>query len=172
MAHFLYVDNLHRRRTAVPGKCETLKNSVGKITDLIEPTVSALNLELWGIEHLQQGKFSLLRIYIERDSGVTIEDCENVSKQVSAVLDVEDPITGEYTLEVSSPGVDRPLFSAQHFAQYVGSEVKLRLLSPLQGRRKFTGTIVKVEGDNICLHVEGTDYDLNHSDVDKANIVF
>lgn len=156
----------------VPGTSANLKNRVASITDLIEPTVAALGLELWGIEHLQQGKYSLLRIYIERESGVAIEDCEKVSKQVSAVLDVEDPISGEYTLEVSSPGVERPLFSAKQFAQFVGSDVILRLRSPIQGRRKFKGTIVKVEGDNIGLHVDGIDYDLNHSNVDKANIVF
>lgn len=140
--------------------------------ELIEPTVTALGLELWGIEHLQQGKYSLLRIYIEREAGVAIEDCEQVSKQVSALLDVEDPIAGEYTLEVSSPGLERPLFSARQFSQYIGSEVKLRLHSPVQGRRKFKGKIVVVEGDSIRLQADGVDYDLSFSDVDKANIVF
>lgn len=172
MAHFLYVDYLHRRRTTVLGKCNKLKNSVALITGLIEPTVSALGLELWGIEHIQQGKYSLLRIYIERDAGVVIEDCEQVSKQVSALLDVEDPISGEYTLEVSSPGIERPLFSAKQFAQFAGSEVKLRMHSPVSGRRNFKGKIVKVEGDSISLHVDDADIDLNFSDVDKANIVF
>ena len=140
--------------------------------ELIEPTVTALGLELWGIEHLQQGKYSLLRIYIEREAGVAIEDCEQVSKQVSALLDVEDPIAGKYTLEVSSPGLERPLFSARQFSQYIGSEVKLRLHSPIQGRRKFKGKIVVVEGDSIRLQADGVDYDLSFSDVDKANIVF
>ena len=140
--------------------------------ELIEPTVTALGLELWGIEHLQQGKYSLLRIYIEREAGVAIEDCEQVSKQVSALLDVEDPIAGEYTLEVSSPGLERPLFSARQFSQYIGSEVKLRLHSPIQGRRKFKGKIVVVEGDSIRLQADGVDYDLSFSDVDKANVVF
>ena len=140
--------------------------------ELIEPTVTALGLELWGIEHLQQGKYSLLRIYIEREAGVAIEDCEQVSKQVSALLDVEDPIAGEYTLEVSSPGLERPLFSARQFSQYIGSEVKLRLHSPIQGRLKFKGKIVVVEGDSIRLQADGVDYDLSFSDVDKANVVF
>lgn len=149
-----------------------MKNSIAKIVELIEPTVTALGLELWGIEHLQQGKYSLLRIYIEREAGVAIEDCEQVSKQVSALLDVEDPIAGEYTLEVSSPGLERPLFSARQFSQYIGSEVKLRLHSPIQGRRKFKGKIVVVEGDSIRLQADGVDYDLSFSDVDKANIVF
>lgn len=149
-----------------------MNKTIAAITELIEPTVQALGLELWGIEHIQQGKFSLLRIYIERDEGVAIEHCEQVSRQVSALLDVEDPITGEYTLEVSSPGVDRPLFFVRQFEQYVGNEVKIRLRSQVQGRRKFKGIIKKVEGNNIIVTVDGEDYELGHADVDKANIVF
>ena len=150
----------------------TVKSSVALVKELIEPTVKALGLELWGIELSQQGKYSLLRIYIEREQGVLIEDCEKVSRQVSALLDVEDPIAGEYTLEVSSPGLDRPLFSANQFEQFAGSKVNLRLHNPLEGRRKFRGSIVKVEGESICLQVDGTEYEVVHSDIEKANIVF
>lgn len=142
------------------------------ITELIGTTVQALGLELWGVELLQQGRYSLLRVYIEREEGVTIEDCEKVSRQVSALLDVEDPIAGEYTLEVSSPGVDRPLFSIEQYAQYVGSEVNLKLRRALEGRRKFKGQIIKVSGDIVGLLVEGTEYDLECSDIEKASIVY
>lgn len=172
MAHFLYVDNLRQCRANDSGVAEKLKNSIEQVQELIEPTVSALGLQLWGIEHIQQSKSSLLRIYIEREEGVTIEDCEQVSRQVSALLDVEDPIAGEYTLEVSSPGVERPLFTAEQFAQYVGSVVKLKLRSPIQGRRKFKGTILKVEGNAIGLHADDLDFDLSHPEIEKANIVF
>ena len=154
------------------GKRKPLKNTIAVVTELIEPTVATLGLELWGIEHVPQGKYSLLRIYIEREEGVTIEHCEQVSKQVSALLDVEDPIAGEYTLEVSSPGIERPLFTAAQFALFAGSKVNLRLRSPLQGRRKFKGTIAKVEGDSISLQVDDINYTLNFPDVEKANIVF
>ncbi len=139
---------------------------------MIDTTIQALGLDLWGVELLQQGKYSLLRIYIEREEGVTIEDCEKVSRQVSALLDVEDPIAGEYTLEVSSPGMDRPLFSIEHYSQYVGSEVDLKLRLPLDGRRKFKGQIIKVSGDIVGLAVEGSEYDLEFSDIEKASIVF
>ena len=139
---------------------------------MIGTTVQALGLELWGVELLQQGRYSLLRVYIEREEGVTIEDCEKVSRQVSALLDVEDPIAGEYTLEVSSPGVDRPLFSIEQYAQYVGSEVNLKLRRALEGRRKFKGQIIKVSGDIVGLLVEGTEYDLEHSEIEKASIVY
>ena len=150
----------------------TVKSSVALVSELIEPTVAALGLELWGIELVKQGSFSLLRIYIEREEGVTIEDCEKLSRQASALLDVEDPIAGEYTLEVSSPCLERPLFTAEQFAQYVGSEVNLRLRNPLEGRRKFKGKIVKVTGDNICLLVDDAEINLAHSDIDKANVVY
>jgi len=149
-----------------------VNSSVTLVTELIDTTIQALGLDLWGVELLQQGKYSLLRIYIEREEGVTIEDCEKVSRQVSALLDVEDPIAGEYTLEVSSPGMDRPLFSIEHYSQYVGSEVDLKLRRPLGGRRKFKGQIIKVSGDIVGLLVEGSEYDLEFSDVEKASIVF
>lgn len=139
---------------------------------MIGTTVQALGLELWGVELLQQGRYSLLRVYIEREEGVTIEDCEKVSRQVSALLDVEDPIAGEYTLEVSSPGVDRPLFSVEQYAKYVGSEVNLKLRRAVDGRRKFKGQIIKVSGDIVGLLVEGTEYDLEHSEIEKASIVY
>jgi ribosome maturation factor RimP len=149
-----------------------VSSSVTLITELIDTTIQALGLDLWGVELLQQGKYSLLRIYIEREEGVTIEDCEKVSRQVSALMDVEDPIAGEYTLEVSSPGMDRPLFCIKHYSQYVGSEVDLKLRRPLDGRRKFKGQIIKVYGDIVGLSVEGSEYDLEFSDIEKASIVF
>jgi len=149
-----------------------VSSSVTLVTELVGSTIQALGLELWGVELLQQGKYSLLRIYIEREEGVTIEDCEKVSRQVSALLDVEDPIAGEYTLEVSSPGMDRPLFSIEQYEQFVGSEVDLKLRRPLDGRRKFKGQIIKVSEDVVGLSVDGSEYDLEFSDIEKASIVF
>ena len=106
---------------------DCVKRSETAITELIEPTVLAMELQLWGIDLSQRGKYSILRIYIEREEGVTIADCEKVSRQVSAILDMEDPIGGEYTLEVSSPGLDRPLFTSEQFGRFIGSDVKVRL---------------------------------------------
>ncbi len=139
---------------------------------MIEPSVDALELQLWGIELLQQGGKSVLRIYIESDSGITIDDCEKVSRQVSALFDVEDPIAGEYTLEVSSPGLDRPLFTVSQFAAFIGEVVNVKLRSPLDGRRKFKGSITAINGDQICLNVDGEEFTLDHGDVEKANVVF
>lgn len=149
-----------------------MKKSEATISGLIEPTVNALGLELWGIEHVSQGKFSTLRIYIESDAGITVDDCEKVSRQVSAILDVEDPISGEYTLEVSSPGLDRPLFSLEQFESFAGSEVSVRLRSPLDGRRKFKGIITQVSEGAVCIEVDGETFSLPHAEVEKANIVY
>ncbi|NKB33428.1 MAG: ribosome maturation factor RimP [Pseudomonadales bacterium] len=159
-------------KTIYKQKWRHVKSSVALVTELIEPTVSAFGLELWGVELIQQGKYSLLRIYIESEDGITIEDCEKVSRQVSALLDVEEPIAGEYTLEVSSPGLDRPLFAAKQFEQYTGSEVSLRMRSPVDGRRKFKGIIIGVRESVIDLQVDGSDFELDHRNVEKANIVF
>lgn len=149
-----------------------MKTSVELVKKAVQPTISALGLELWGVEHMPQGKYSLLRIYIESGNGVSVEDCEKVSRQVSAVLDVEEPIAGEYTLEVSSPGLDRPLFSAAQFEKFAGNEVVVRMRTPVEGRRKFTGTIECVSDEIISLKVEEENFQLRHSNIDKANIVF
>ena len=149
-----------------------MKRSESAITELIEPTVLAMELQLWGIDLSQRGKYSILRIYIEREEGVTITDCEKVSRQVSAILDMEDPIAGEYTLEVSSPGLDRPLFTSEQFGRFIGSDVKVRLLHPVDGRRKLNGSIENVSGDEIMLSVDGEGFRLQHTDIEKANVVF
>ncbi|MEC7551135.1 MAG: ribosome maturation factor RimP [Pseudomonadota bacterium] len=149
-----------------------MKSSVNKVAQLVTPTVEALGLQLWGIEHTSQGKYSVLRIFIERDNGVTIDDCEQVSRQVSAILDVEDPIVGEYTLEVSSPGTDRLLFSVEQFQQYCGEEVDIRMRSPVKGRRKFKGMLQDVVNGVVQVEVDGSSFELPIEEIEKANIVY
>jgi ribosome maturation factor RimP len=139
--------------------------------DLIAPIVTSLGCELWGLEYLTQGRYTTLRIFIDGPEGVSLENCEQVSRQVSAVMDVEDPIDGEYTLEVSSPGMDRMLFTAAHYARYVGETVNLRLRIARDGRRRFKGTIVKVENDDVLVAVDDKEYLLPVDSIDKANIV-
>mgnify|MGYP003580168852 CR=1 FL=1 len=139
--------------------------------NLIEPVVVSLGCELWGLEYLTQGRYTTLRIFIDGPNGVSLEDCEKVSRQVSAVMDVEDPIDGEYTLEVSSPGMDRPLYTPAHYARYVGETVNLRLRMAREGRRKFKGSIVKVEGEDVTLNVDGKEILIPVDAIDKSNIV-
>ncbi|MEQ1511444.1 MAG: ribosome maturation factor RimP [Lysobacteraceae bacterium] len=134
------------------------------ISNLLSPTVRALGLELLGVEYLPSPGGALLRLYIDipQDAAgdaeaprmVGIEDCESVSREVSAQLDVEDPISSHYTLEVSSPGVDRPLFTPVQFARFLGEKVKIGLKLPQDGRRKLQGKIVAVEGERIDIDIE------------------
>jgi ribosome maturation factor RimP len=142
-----------------------------RLTELFEPAVSALGCELWGLEYLTQGRRALLRVYIDKAGGVGVEDCERVSRQVSSLLDVEDPIRSEYTLEVSSPGMDRPLFRLEQFQANVGERVALRLRQPFEGRRKFTGLLKTVENEEIVLEVDDEEYLLPYELIDKANVV-
>lgn len=134
------------------------------------PTVEALGFELWGVEYLSQGRHTLLRIYIESPDGITVDDCAAVSEQVSAVLDVEDPISGEYTLEVSSPGMDRLLFRLEQYPAYVGEVVDLRLRTAFEGRRKYKGILKGIEGEDVVLHVDDHEYLLPHDAIDKARV--
>ncbi|MFT5709989.1 MAG: ribosome maturation factor RimP [Halioglobus sp.] len=141
-----------------------------QLQDMLEPSVKAMGFELWGIEYLSQGRHSVLCVYIESDKGITADDCASVSHQVSSVLDVEDTISGEYTLEVSSPGMDRLLFNLAQYPAYVGEEIELRLRSPFEGRRKFKGVLKGIEGEDIVVHVDDHEYLLPYSAVEKARI--
>lgn len=141
------------------------------LQELIEPSVTALGFELWGIEYLAQGAHSVLRIYIDSEDGITVDDCARVSHQVSGVLDVEEPISGHYNLEVSSPGLDRPLFTLEQFAAWAGHQVQIRLRVPFEGRRKFKGLLNGVEGDEVLLVVDKEEYLLPIDLIDRANIV-
>jgi ribosome maturation factor RimP len=142
-----------------------------KIVELIEPVVLAMGYELWGVEYLAQGRYSLLRIYIDKVDGITLTDCEQVSRQVTGVLDVEDPIQGAYNLEVSSPGLDRPLFTLSQFARYIDHDARLTLSVKLDGRRKLTGKITGT-GDNLVLmEVEGRQYQVPADSIDNARLV-
>lgn len=142
-----------------------------ELQNLIEPVVTSLGCDFWGFEYLNQGKYALLRIYIDKVDGIQVEDCEQVSRQVSSVMDVEDPIAGEYTLEVSSPGMDRPLFKIEHYQAYVGQRVKVRLRIAFEGRKKFSGLLKGVEGDEVVIELDGEEYLLPYELIDKANVV-
>ncbi len=142
-----------------------------QLEQLIAPVVESLGFELWGMEYSMHRNTALLRIYIDRADGVLVEDCARVSRQVSSVMDVEDPISGEYTLEVSSPGMDRPLYTLDHYGQFVGANVKLRLRIAFEGRRKFSGLLKGVEGDEIVLEIDQEEYLLPFELIEKANVV-
>ena len=139
------------------------------MTELVSAPVEALGYELVGIEFVRS-RTSILRIYIDSEDGINVDDCAYVSHQVSAVMDVEDPITVPYNLEVSSPGLDRPLFTAEHYTRFMGEEVSLVLRMAVQNRRKWQGTIKSVDGEMITVHVEGSDEVFALSNIQKANL--
>ncbi|RPE81423.1 ribosome maturation factor RimP [Vulcaniibacterium tengchongense] len=150
-----------------------------EIANLLAPTVAAMGLELLGAEYLPGSGSALLRLYIdvpaqdgEAPRAVTVEDCEAVSREVSAQLDVEDPISGQYTLEVSSPGLDRPLFTPAQFARFEGESAKIALKLPQDGRRRFQARIVRVAGDEVVLAPEGgAELAVPFDNIDKARLV-
>ncbi|AJD49712.1 hypothetical protein S7S_16500 [Isoalcanivorax pacificus W11-5] len=137
---------------------------------LLAPSVESMGYVLWGLEYIQ-GRGAVLRIYIDHEDGITVDDCAEVSHQVSGVLDVEDPISGEYTLEVSSPGMDRPLFTLEQWQLYIGEKVQVRLLAPVSNRRRFTADITAVMGDDLHLAVDGQTLVVPFAQVDRANVV-
>jgi len=144
-----------------------------QLTDLLKPVIEALGFEFWGLEYLSQGKDSVLSVYIDSEKGIMVDDCATVSRQVSGIMDVEDPINGEYNLEVSSPGMDRPIFTVEQFNRYVGEFVDVKLRYAFEGRRKFKGKLVAIEdGEDIVVHVDTHEYILPIDAIDKANLIF
>ncbi len=141
-----------------------------EIEQLLKPTIESMGYELWGCEYLAQGRHSLLRVYIDKESGIGIEDCEQVSRQVSALLDVEDPIPGNYSLEVSSPGIPRPMFHVWQYERHIGHGAHIKLYKPVTGMRKCTGTIVSVNESTLVLDMSGTKQDFLFSNIVKANL--
>lgn len=153
------------------------------LTELLEPAVKALGFELWGLEYLPSGRHSLLRVFIDHENGISVDDCEKVSRQISAVLDVEEPISEEYVLEVSSPGLDRILFKPSQYLTYCGQMIFVRLVSPMPspagsgGSRKFKGILKEVSlgeiefDQKIILDVDGFIQTILFSNIQKAQVV-
>ena len=152
-----------------------MTEKASEIATLLAPTVESLGLELLGVEYLPAPGGAVLRLYIDTpqadERAVGIEDCEAVSREVSAQLDVSDPITGHYTLEVSSPGVDRPLFTIGQFTRFLGESAKVGLKLPQDGRRKLQGRILRIDGDDIVFDVDGKEFAVAIENIDKARLV-
>jgi ribosome maturation factor RimP len=142
-----------------------------ELNALLAPLIRDLGLELVGIEFSPGRGGSLLRVYVDApERPVTIDDCERASREISAALDVNDPVAGRYTLEVSSPGLDRPLFTPEQFARFIGQAVKINVNLPLDGRRRFHGTITAIEGDRITIEQDGEAVTIVHTNVAKARL--
>ena len=154
-----------------------MTDKANEIAKLLVPTVQSLGLELLGVEYLPAPGGALLRLYIDvpadaaEDRLVGIEDCEAVSREVSAQLDVADPITTHYTLEVSSPGIERPLFTPAQFARFIGEPAKVTMKLPQDGRRRLQEKIARVEEGNIVFNVDGAEINVASDNIEKAKLV-
>ena len=142
-----------------------------KLQEMLQGAVEDLGYELWGIECQRAGRFMTVRLFIDKEGGVGVDDCADVSRQVSAILDVEDPIADKYNLEVSSPGLDRPLFTLEQFQRYVGEDIAVHLRIPVLDRRKWQGKLEKIENDMLTLIVDGQEQVLIFGNIQKANVI-
>ena len=142
-----------------------------KLTEILQSSVEDLGCELWGIECQRAGRYLTVRLFIDKEGGVTIDDCADVSRQVSAVLDVEDPIADKYNLEVSSPGLDRPLFTLAQYQRFIGQEIAVHLRISMSDRRKWQGVLEKIEGDMLTLVVDGQPQIFVFGNIQKANVI-
>jgi ribosome maturation factor RimP len=164
MAHFLFAASAGRARLAMTAKRQELMA-------LVEPVVNAMGYELSDLElRLGRGR-GLLRLFIDSEQGVNLADCEAVSRQVSGVLDVEDPIAGEYSLEVSSPGLDRRLVKPGHFDRFAGSEIHLRLRRLIDGRRRVQGVLAGRDGEVITVQAAEGEFRLPLAEIESARLV-
>ncbi len=143
---------------------------VDRLLDLLEPTVRGLGYELLGIERGRVGGGQLLRLFIDHESGVAVEDCAKVSRQVGDVLESEQAVRGEYTLEVSSPGLERPLFTLEQHRRFVGELVQVRLRNLVAGRRRVLGVLCEVTAAGIVVEVEGEQLSLPFADIERSRL--
>ena len=141
------------------------------LQEMLQGAVEDLGCELWGIECQRAGRFMTVRLFIDKEGGVTVDDCADVSRQVSAILDVEDPIADKYNLEVSSPGLDRSLFTLPQFERYIGQDIAVHLRIPVMKRRKWQGKLERIENDMVILIVDGQEQVLVFGNIQKANVV-
>ena len=142
-----------------------------ELNQLLEPTVSGLGYEISDLEVKLGGRDGVIRVFIDRPDGVGIDDCEKVSRQISAFLDVEDPVPGHYVLEVSTPGLDRKLTKPEHFQRFTGEDVRIRLRFPLDGRRNFRGALTAADQENVEVEVDGESHTLPLSTIESARLV-
>ena len=149
-----------------------MKHDPLQLGDMLEPGITSMGYELVGVEFQTGGKSGgLLRVYIDSEAGISAEDCQKVSYQVSGVLDVEDPIPGHYTLEISSPGLDRMLFRKQDFDRFAGQLIKLRTVYPIEGQRKFKGRLLGLQGENVVFEQDDMEISLPFDQIEQARLV-
>lgn len=149
-----------------------MRKAPANITEMIQGAVETVGYELIGVELLsRQKQGQLLRIYIDSENGINVDDCAKASHQISGVLETEDPIAGEFTLEVSSPGLDRPLFELAQYKPFIGRMVNIIMTEKINGQKKFKGTLQNIEDDLICLEIDHEIIRLAYEKIDRARLV-
>lgn len=142
-----------------------------RLNEIVKNTVEGLGFELWGYEYRPHSESALLRIFIEKENGIAVEDCAQVSRQIGAVLDVENIIPVAYILEVSSPGMDRVLFTAEQYQNYIGDTIKIRTRAPIEERRNFKGSLIKTSDTTVTLKIDSKEFDIPFETIDRARLV-
>ena len=142
-----------------------------ELARLLEPAIERLGYEMSDLEVKLGGRGGIVRVFIDHPDGISLEDCEKVSLAVSTLLDVEDPLPGQYDLEVSSPGLDRTLTKVAHFHRFTGETVKVQMRFPIKGRKRFRGTLVSSDDENIVVEVDGECHSLPLATIDTARLV-
>ena len=142
-----------------------------RLQQILEPVIEDLGYELVLLEYNPSPKNAMLRLFIDSANGIGLEDCERVSKEVAGVLDVEDPIRSAYRLEVSSPGLDRPLAKPEHFTRFAGHQARVQLVAPLNGRRRFVGTIVSANAETLQLETADGPATIPMSEIERVRLV-
>lgn len=140
------------------------------LTDIVEPAAAAVGYELVDLEFVSHEGEPILRIYIDGPEGITVDDCAKASRHIGVVLDAEDPISGNYYLEVSSPGIERPLVKPAHFEQFKGERVRVQLYTHHMGRKRFLGQMTDVDDNGIVIDVDGEPYELTFDQIEKARL--
>jgi ribosome maturation factor RimP len=148
-----------------------MQANMADLRGLLEPSVESLGYELLLLEQTHNEQQAVLRVYIDAPGGILLEDCEQVSRQISLILDLEDPIRGAYALEVSSPGADRPLVKPEHFKAVLNQDVRVVTQDYILGRRRFKGRLLEVDGEQVVVEVDGEEYEIPLAGIDSARLV-
>jgi len=148
-----------------------MRRELTHLWELFEPVVNGMGYDLIEIEHFPNPKHGVLRLYIDKEEGITIDDCSDVSRQISALIDVEDPVRGQFNLEVSSPGMDRPLRRVKDFQRFSGAKVKLKTIMPFDGQRNFSGRLLQADEESVVIETDTEEISIPMSALDKARVV-
>lgn len=146
------------------------QSTAERVYEIVSPIAQQLGLRIWDVRYLKEGASYFLRIFIDKDEGITIEDCENMSRAIDKPLDDADPIKDAYYLEVSSPGLERELVKEEHFKQFIGAEVKVKLYRPVDKQKEFTGKLINYENGNVIIEYNDEPLKFEKSDISKVNL--